>query len=302
MMKIKVFLLALLIPAVFNAQTPLWQGKGRIIISSDGNEHDHDDWSATALSLAILASQKMQDKLAVYVYSNHIWGSNRGRTVTNGLNSYQQMHQSALGGQKWFGFNKTVFVCGVDDPEAASNAVCKEINKSSSSNPLFIIEAGPMQIVGEAFNKADKNKLKFVTLITHSEWNNNHANKTEGNWDDHSMSVTKWTFNKIKEQFNAPEKGGLTCIKILDQNGGRDYIGLRTNRSEFDWIKSSEYKDKQPFYQKGSWDWLYSRLHTFIDCVGGELFDASDAGMVVFLLTGIEKTNPGMVQSLMERK
>ena len=297
----KIILFAILIPLICNAQTPLWQGKGRIIISSDGNEHDHDDWSATALFLAILASQKMQDKLAVYVYSNHIWGSNRGRPVTNGLNSYEHMRQSALGGQKWFSFGKTNFVCGVDDPEAAYDAVRKEINKSSSSNPLFIIEAGPMQVTGEAISRADKSKLKYVTFITHSNWNNNHAGKPEGSWDEHT-GLTFWTFNQIKEQFSAPEKGGLTCIQILDQNGGRDYLGLRTNRSEFEWIKTSQYKDKSPHYQKGSWDWLYSRLHTFIDCLGGELFDASDAGMLVYLLTGVEKTNPEMVRQLMEKK
>ena len=295
-MKKLFLLLIMLIPLVCSAQTPLWQGKGRILISSDGNEHDHDDWSATALSLAILASQEMQDKLTVYVYSNHIWGSNRARPVTHGLNAYEHMRQSAIGGQKWFGFNKTNFVCGVDDPEAAYDAVRKEINKSSASNPLFIIEAGPMQVVGEGINRADKSKLKYVTLITHSNWNNEHSSKTEGPWDKH----TGWTFNQIKETFEASEKGGLTCIKILDQNGGKDYTGLTTNRSEYDWLKTSEYKDKPP-YQKGSWDWLYSRLQTFIDCLGGEKFDPSDAGMVVYLLTGVEKTNPDMVRRLMER-
>ena len=300
-MKKAAIFFAMLIPLVCSAQTPLWQGKGRIVISCDGNEHDHDDWSATALSLAILASQKMQDKLAVYVYSNHVWGSNQGRPVTNGLNSYEHMRQSALGGQKWFGYGKTNFVCGVDNPEVAYNTVCKEINKSSAKDPLFIIEAGPMQVVGEAISRADKSKLKYVTLISHSEWNNNHAGKEEGRWDDHSGTKTRWTFNQIKEQFCNPEQGGLTCIKILDQNGGRDYEGLRCDRSLFDWMKTSTYKDKAPLYQKGSWDWLYSRLHTFIDCLGGELFDASDAGMVVYLLTGIEKTNPDTVRQLMEK-
>jgi hypothetical protein len=34
----------LLVSSGLLAQVPLWQGKGRIAISSDGNEHDHDDW------------------------------------------------------------------------------------------------------------------------------------------------------------------------------------------------------------------------------------------------------------------
>jgi len=280
-----------------NAQTPLWQGKGRIVIGADGNEHDNDDWSATPLSLALLASQGLQDKLTLYVYSDHIWGSSYERQLVNGLNAYEQMIQSALGGQKWFNFNKTNFVCAVDDPEIAYNAVRDEINKSSESNPLFIIEAGPMQVVGEAISRADKNKLKYVTLITHSPWNNNHSNEPY-NWENHSG----WTFDQIKEQFCTPEKGGLTCVQNLNQNGGKDYPAFFTNMAAFNWLRTSEYKDKAPYYQKGSWDWLYSKLHLYIETRGGNLFDASDAGMVIYLLTGIEKTSPELARQLMERK
>lgn len=290
------FLFVALFPGNICGQTPLWQGNGRIMISSDGNEHDHDDWSATALSLAILGANKMQDKLALYVYSNHIWGSNKARPKTNGLTSYEQMHESALGGQKWFGFDKTKFVCAVDNAELAYNAVCAEINKSSSDNPLYIIEAGPMQVTGEAISRADKDKLKYVTLITHSKWNNEHSDKPEGEWDIH----TGWTFNMIKTKFADPEKGGLKCLKILDQNGGADYEGLRCDRTHYDWIKTSPYRNKPPF-KDGSWDWLYSRLETFVQCLGGNIFDASDAGMVVFLITGIEKTNTDLVRQLMEK-
>jgi hypothetical protein len=193
-----------------SGQTPLWQGSGRIMINSDGNEHDHDDWSATALSLAILGATRMQDKLALYVYSDHIWGSNKGRPITNGLTSYEQMRESALGGQKWFGFDKTKFICAVDNAELAYNAICAEINESSPDNPLFIIEAGPMQVVGEAISRANIDKLKYVTLITHSNWNNEHSNKPEGKWDVH----TGWTFNMIKNKFADPEKGGLKCLNI----------------------------------------------------------------------------------------
>jgi hypothetical protein len=276
-------------------QNPLWQGKGRIIITSDGNEHDHDDWSATALSLAIIAANDLQSKLAVYVYSDHIWGSNTARQLTNGLTAWEQMRESALGGQKWFGFDKTKFLCGVDNAELAYNAITAQINESSSTDPLFIIEAGPMQVTGEAISRSNKDKLKYVTLITHSNWNNEHSDKPEGKWDVH----TGWTYNQIKTKFTDPEKGGLKCMKILDQNGGSDYLGLRCERTYFDWIKTSPFRNKPP-YKEGSWDWLYSRLETFVQCAGGTKFDASDAGMVVFLLTGIEKTNPEMVRKIME--
>jgi hypothetical protein len=129
-----------------NAQTPLWQGKGRIAISSDGNEHDHDDWAATPLSLALLAAAGLQDNLVIYTYSDHIWGSNQSHTTSaSGLNSYLHMRESALGGQKWFGFDKTKFVCAVDNAEVAYTALRDVINESTADNPLIIIAAGPMQ-------------------------------------------------------------------------------------------------------------------------------------------------------------
>ena len=301
-MKKTIILFAILIPLMSFAQTPLWQGKGRIVIGADGNEHDNDDWAATPLSLAILASQGLQDNLALFVYSNHVWGSDQENKYIHGLSPSEQMHQSALGGQKWFSFNKTHFICAVDDPEVAYNAVRDEINNSSATNPLFLIEGGPMQVVGEAISRADKSKLKYVTLISHSPWNDNHSNESYGGWDSHSG----WSFAQIKEQFSAPENGELNMVHIANQNGKNEYPiiypAIKTDYRKFDWLKTSEFKDKAPYYQKGSWDWLYSRLYTFIDCREGDIFDASDAGMVVFLLTGIEFTSPDIVRRLMERE
>lgn len=57
------------------AANPLWQGKGRIAVSCDGNDHDQDDWSATPMSLALIAAMGVQDKLAIYVFSDHVWGT-----------------------------------------------------------------------------------------------------------------------------------------------------------------------------------------------------------------------------------
>ncbi|MDD3108488.1 MAG: hypothetical protein PHV49_04665, partial [Alistipes sp.] len=62
--------------------TPLWQGKGRIVISCDGNVHDQDDWAAAPMMLALLASQGLQERLSLFVYSDHIWAGHsdvRGR-------------------------------------------------------------------------------------------------------------------------------------------------------------------------------------------------------------------------------
>lgn len=292
---VTVLTLLVVFTSVF-AQTPLWQGKGRIAISSDGNEHDHDDWAATPLSLALLAASGLQDNLVLYTFSDHVWGSNQDHpTSPSGLNSYEHMRESALGGQKWFGFQNSKFICAVDNAIVAYNALRDEINKSSEENPLFIVAAGPMQVVGEAISRAQMEKRQFVTVISHSEWNNRHSDQhSKQEWDVH----TGWTFLEIKDNFSTAEGGNLKCVQILDQNGGADYLAFNTAKEKFDWIKNSPARSNSN-YKPGAWDWLYSRIET---CTKnkGQNFDPSDAGMIVFMLTGIEKTDPDMAREIME--
>lgn len=277
------------------AQTPLWQGKGRIAISSDGNEHDDDDWAATPLSLAMIAAKGLQDKLVLYTYSDHVWGSNQDKPESDGLSAYEHMRLSALGSKKWFGFNHTDFICAVDNPFIAYQAMRDAINESSEQNPLIIIAAGPMQVVGEGLNRAEKEKRKYVTVISHSEWNNKHAdNPSKKNWDIHEG----WTWKEMKEAFGSPEGGNTRFIQILDQNHGEDYIGLFCERENYDWIKTSPIRNS-PKYKKGAWDFLYQRISSCIK-KKGTCFDPSDAGMIIYLFRGVEKTNPQMAKEIME--
>lgn len=287
----------LLISFNLSAQVPLWQGKGRIAISSDGNEHDHDDWAATPLSLALLSAAGLQDKLVIYTYSDHIWGSNQDKeTSPSGLNAYEHMRESAVNGGKWFGFGKTRFICAVDNAEVAYRALKDEINRSTAADPLIIIAAGPMQVAGEAISRADISKRRFVTIVSHSNWNNNHSDKPENEWWD---KHTGWTFREITDSFSGSEGGRLRCIQIADQNGGTDYEGLHAPIKDFDWIKTSPARNN-PIYKPGSWDWLYSRIQTCVK-TDSTTYDASDAGMIIYLLTGIEKTDPSMAKKIMEK-
>ena len=286
------------------AQQALWQGKGRIAISSDGNEHDHDDWAATPMTLALIASQGLQDKMVLYTYSDHVWGSNQAHPSHHGLSAYEHMRVSALGGKQQFGFDKSRFLCAVDHPERAYEAMKEVINKSSVDDPLIILAAGPMQVVGEALNRADKDKRKFVTVVSHSWWNNEHSDwwsddvdrpfpllkATE--WDGHSG----WTFEEMKATFGTEKGGNATFIYITDQNGGEDYEGLQAPANRFDWLLSSEGQYKKA-YKKDSWYWLYQRLANGIK--GGK-FDVSDAGLALYILTGVEKTNIGMLKEMLE--
>jgi hypothetical protein len=277
------------------SQSPLWQGKGRIAISSDGNEHDHDDWAATPLSLALLSAKGLQNKLVLYTYSDHVWGSNLQMPVgKGGLTAYEQMRESALGGAKMFGFKKSNFICAVDDAEKAYQAMASVINESSEDNPLFIIAAGPMQVIGEGIRRSDFAKRKFVTVISHSNWNDKHA----ANSYDWEPEHKGWIFKMMQEDFGGEKGGAVQFVKIANQNGGKDYLGLNCSREHFNWMKTSSARENK-IYKKGAWDWLYSRQETCIK-KGGKNFDPSDAGMLIYLFTGIEKTNPEMAKEIME--
>lgn len=295
MKKVTIFLFCVAISLSALSQTSLWKGKGRIAISSDGNEHDHDDWAATPLSLSLIAAKGLQNKMVLYTYSDHVWGSNLQVPIgKGGLTAYEQMRESALVGAKMFGFKNSNFICAVDNPEKAYNAMAKVINESSEDNPLFIIAAGPMQVVGEGIRRSDFAKRKFVTVISHSNWNNKHA----ANSYDWEPEHKGWTFKMMQDVFGVEKGGFVQFVRIADQNGGKDYQGLNSSRDHFNWIKTSSARENK-LYKKGAWDWLYSRQETCIK-KGGKNFDPSDAGMLLYLFTGIEKTNPEMAKEIME--
>lgn len=282
--KIIFFVLVLLsITDLLYAQT-IPYSTGRIVISSDGNEHDHDDWAATPFSLALLAAENLQDSLTVYTFSDHIWGSNHDKS-----DGKEQMLLSALEGKEIYSFKQSNFIEAVQDSAKAINAITNEINISSKESPLTIIAGGPMHVVGSAIKNADSSKLKYVRLISHSNWNNNHSDKPYHKWEHHSG----WTWNEIKETF---ESKGLTMDRIVDQNGGKDYEGMKAPMESFDWIKTTSIRENSPEVQK-QLDWLYKRQLT---CVKKGDFDPSDAGMIIYLLTGKQKTNPNDAKIIIE--
>lgn len=282
--KITVIMLLATVNTVLYSQT-IPYSTGRIVISSDGNEHDHDDWAATPFTLALLAAKGLQDSVTVYTFSDHIWGSNHERPEAK-----EQMRISAFEGKEIFHFNKSNFIEAVQDSANAIQAVTKEINKSNKNSPLTIIAAGPMQVVGSAIDKADADKLKYVRIISHSNWNDNHSDKPY-DWEHHSG----WTWNEIRDKF---ESKGLMLDRITDQNGGKDYVGMKAPMAMFDWIKTSTIRDTSPDVKK-QLDWLYARQLT---CIKKGEFDPSDAGMIIYLLTGIEKTSPQDAKYILENK
>ena len=283
---VRVFFLSLLLSGVasqasFSQKTP-YAGE-RIIVSVDGNEHGKNDWGATPLSLALLAAYGLQDQVVVYSLSGHTWGSNK---VHPGADA--QMRESAFMGAKLFGFKKTKFIEAVTAPNYAIIEIGEQINKSSAKNPLLILVGGSMEIIGTALNEADSTKLSHVRLLAHSSWDGKHAEQPE-EWESHKG----WTWQKIKENF---EGKGLKMKILLQEEGEEEFTGLRAPVSQYEWIKNSPLKDEKPF-QKGSWDWLYSRLDVAKE---GVEMNQAVAGLVMYLFTGKLIISPKDVRTVLE--
>jgi hypothetical protein len=248
----------------------------RIVIVADGNEHGKEDWAATPLTLAALAAKEIQDQVMVYAFSSHTWGSNKTH-----LGADAQMRESAFLGAKQFGFKKTKFIEAVNAPNYAIIEITTQVNKSSAKNPLVILAAGPMDIIGTALGEADSTKLKHVRIISHSIWDQQHSDSPE-----EGETHKGWTWDKLRESYAGK---GLNLITLPELGEG----SFKAPLSAYSWLTNSPEKEPKPF-EKGSWQWLYSRIEA---SKSGDEVNPSDVRLLLYLLTG--KSNTG-IQDLRE--
>lgn len=237
----------------------------RIVVVADGNEHGKGDWAATPLTLAVLAAKEIQDQVMVYAFSSHTWGSNKTHSGADA-----QMRESAFLGSKQFGFKKTKFIEAVNAPNYAIIEITVQVNKSSAKNPLIILAAGPMDIIGTALGEADSTKLKHVRIISHSIWDQQHADSPEEG-EEHKG----WTWEKLQESYAGK---GLNFIALPELEEG----SFKAPLSAYGWLNDSPEKEPKPF-EKGSWQWLYSRIEA---AKSGEEVNPSDVRLLLYLLTG----------------
>ncbi len=249
-----------------SAQTVPYTGE-RIVVVTDGNEHGKGEWGATPLTLALMAAKEIQDQVMVYSFSSHTWGSNKTHSGADA-----QMRESAFLGANQFGFKKTKFIEAVTAPNFAIIEITELINKSSSKNPLTILASGPLEVIGMSLNEADSTKLKFVRVISYSNWDQEHAN-SPGEGETHSG----WTWEKLRESFQGNQ---LQLVSLVNETSGKE--GLKAPLSAYAWLNDSSKKEPKPF-EKGSWTWLYSRIEASKD---GIEVNPDDARLIYYLLTG----------------
>jgi hypothetical protein len=201
----------------------LFDGARRVALSSDGNQHDEDDWAGAAMGLAILAHGGLQANVVHYDYNNHIWDSEE-RHRTN-------MTASVLGAGERFGFDTSRFYDATNPDELAAGTenLTAEINRSTPDDELWLVLAGPMETAWMGLSAADPQARKSVKCLSHGKWNETHGH------DDHGGH----SYDDLIDL-------GCQKVRIPDQNSN---LG-ETRMSDWDYLLDGD----------SNMQWLYSRI------------------------------------------
>lgn len=229
-----------------HAATSPWTSANRIAISADGNpDADADDVGATPFTLAILAKAGLQDNLVHYDFNNFL----EYKRIESGSN---RMWYGAIGGQTRWGFDRNRFHDATQDPDAAVAHLTAEIDKSTASDPLYLIAAGPMELIYRALEAANTTARQHVIIVSHHNYNEYFkARLWHRNWNDVKDLVP-----------------GIGYLRIKDQNGSNG-SGLKGSAdSDFHWLRD---------HADPNLNWVYTRI------VAGKP-DVSDAGMLSWLI------------------
>lgn len=217
------------------------------------------------MSLAILSASGKAGALVHLDYNDHYW-----KTVT-AQEADETASSTVNTSNTWGGFNAAVFYNTRTNVTVAVAHLTTVINASTASSPLTIICAGPMQTVGMALAASKVASRAFVTVISHSNWNDVHA-KSFGPGEGLKGTLYNWT-----------DLGGLGAkqVHIKDQNAT-----INGSYTTYGWLNDST---------KPKLLWLWARGQV----AGKSNFDCSDAGMTYYAMTGDASTTPAKIKTLL---
>ncbi|GIW95194.1 MAG: hypothetical protein KatS3mg110_3235 [Pirellulaceae bacterium] len=255
--------------------------RGRIAYSCDGNFNDPDDWAASPMALALMGTAGVQDRLVHFHYNSILWANEA---------IWERRHEEAvLEAVSRFGFDKDRFFNCRRNPEEAVAHLARQIQRSNHSDPLYIILAGPVDILLAALKRSSPSACKHVYVISHSRWNEGFRGEGEepalGEFHGISLGHTK---RDVLEM-------GVRWVQIPDQNptlSAARYVRASTlgYPTHSRWAPSRPEEFAPYFWLRDSHDpkfrflWYWLETSTRPDC--------SDAGMTYFLLTGDPVATP----------
>lgn len=241
---------------------------GRIAIIADGNSPDPDDLGGTAVSLALLRATGLENRLVHYSHSCDLYKNQRNISEREERERHALMQSSCdVTARRWGGFDDLTFYDAKWQQDETLQDLAKAINASTADDPLWIVEAGEPDIIGLALSITNKEKHKFVKVITHHP-----ANDNAGDF---------YTWQQILDF-------GVEEVRIPDQN-----IKLKVKLAEWDWAKNHTDARIQQVWLQGK----IAELDNVVKFQKGK-WDCSDAGMVLYWITGA--TNDGLKQGSVE--
>ncbi|WP_372772739.1 hypothetical protein [Mangrovibacterium sp.] len=228
---------------------------GRIAVVADGNSPDPDDLGGTAVSIALLRASGMESRLVHYSHSCDLVRVNRISEAAE--KERHAMMQTTCDGtaRRWGGFEGLTFYDAKWQLDETIKDLAKAINASTADDPLWIVEAGEPDLIGFALDATPKEKHRFVKVITHHPAN------------DDAGDFYKW--QQILDF-------GIEEVRIPDQN-----INLKVSEDQWNWAMNHA-DDRIKFI------WLMGKMAEVDDVVKFQkgYWDCSDAGMVLYWLTG----------------
>ncbi|MCS7239554.1 MAG: hypothetical protein NZ899_15005, partial [Thermoguttaceae bacterium] len=261
------------------------QFHGRIAYSSDGNFNDPDDWAASPMSLALIAAAGLQEKLVHFHYNSILWASEA---------IWERRHQEAvLQAAERFGFDKSRFFDCRQQPKETVAALAREVEKSTQADPLYVILAGPVDVILAALKRAPEQSRRWVYVISHSRWNEGFRGGSEepasGQYHGIVIGHTKRDVIAL----------GVRWVQIPDQNltlCAAPYVratalGYPTHSR---WAPAPKEAFAPYFWLRDSADANFHLLWTWLEISTRP--DPSDAGMTYFLLTGDPVASPEKIQ------
>lgn len=228
---------------------------GKIAIVADGNSPDPDDLGGTAVTLALLRAAGLEDRLVHYSHSCDLVRPDRISPEAEKERHLMMQLSCDITARRWGGFEHLTFY---DAKWQTEETVCQlrdAINSATSEEPLWIIEAGEPDIIGFALSVSDKSKHRFVKVVTHHP-----ANDDSGDF---------YTWQQILDF-------GVEEVRIPDQN-----INLQNKLSDWDWARDHEDDRIQGLWLQGK----LAETDNVVKFQRGK-FDCSDAGMVIYWITG----------------
>ncbi|MFS4482755.1 hypothetical protein ACKGJY_07040 [Hyunsoonleella sp. 2307UL5-6] len=260
MMNRNTFVLLTLLSVLATSAQTITPPTGRIAIVADGNSPDPDDLGGTAISIALLRAAGLEDRLVHYSHSCDLVRDDRISEKAEKERHHLMQVTCDMTARRWGGFENLTFYDAIWQKEETINDLAWAINASTKNDPLWIIEAGEPDIIGMALRKTPKEKHKFVKVVTHHP-----ANDNAGDF---------YTWQQILDF-------GVEEVRIPDQN-----INLKLDHDQWDWARDHTDPRIRLIWTIGN----IAEIDNIVKFQKGK-WDCSDAGMILYWITGANVNN-----------